>query len=695
MRVLGVNNGHDPSCALLCDGEVVAFIEEERLNRFRHGVPLRDKDRAMASPRSFLPFHSLAYCLEAAHLAIDDLDLIVVANRDLWVAARIPIRDRRKVTFLPEGSHHLAHALAAFFASPFDSAAVLVADNSGSSFDLAAADGPGERPLRALTLSETVERFYAFRPHDGERLPGPDSFVYEAESGWDFSSRSADDWRLVFRNTYPMAEAGWHGLGAMYATVCRALGLVSRESGMDEAGKLMALAAFGPAEAAGDWRLQTRGDFTLGFDGLRDLIRSRGARRPASDGASGVAAAPAGARLARAAQENLERGMLHLATGLRRATGRSRLCLAGGVALNVIANRRLLDEGGFDELFVLPPCNDAGNALGAAVWGHLRAAAAGPRPVRSFFLGRDHEECVVPSAAGLRRLDRTTTIRAAATLLASGRTVAWYAGRSEVGPRALGHRSILADPRTAAMRDHLNYCVKLREPYRPVAPVVLEPYAADWFDLARSPYMLLAARVPERLVQLIGGVVHVDGTARVQTVARDEDPLLYALIDGFRELTGIPMLINTSFNGPGEPLVESPADAMRSFDRLDLDALFVHDMLIERPDPTQVLLDAAPGWRDVLDAVLDAPRNRAFIAHVSATAEISPTCFAAVVASCLAGLEPATLADAGRDAVRGVREDAYLLRRLYFFLRREKLALDVVPGWTWTAISRPRCAAAI
>ena len=276
---------------------------------------------------------------------------------------------------------------------------------------------------------------------------------------------------------------------------------------------------------------------------------------------------------------------------LRETTGARNLCIAGGVGLNCVANGRILREAGFDNVWIQPAAGDDGIAIGCAYYGHL---AIQKKP-RSFvmdhaYLGIEYPARAVSEALNswLVRLETTRTSSGdicadTARLLAEGNVFGWFQGRSEFGPRALGNRSILADPRTPAMKDKLNKRVKHRQAFRPFAPVVLAERVNEVFEgEAESPFMLLAQRVRPEWTHKIPAVVHVDGTARVQTVRENQNPRLYRLLREFDTITGVPVLLNTSFNVKGEPIVETPRDAVECFLATGIDYLVLNDILIAK-----------------------------------------------------------------------------------------------------------------
>jgi carbamoyltransferase len=335
------------------------------------------------------------------------------------------------------------------------------------------------------------------------------------------------------------------------------------------------------------------------------------------------------ADVARSIQTVTEEVMLRLAKHARRTTGHRDLCLAGGVALNCVANGRLLQEAGFERIWIQPAAGDAGGALGAALlaWHRRHPKPSGSqRAIRSSddmqgaFLGPAYsaeaiEQVLLRHQAVFERCTEPELVHRVAELLSQEKVVGWFQGRLEFGPRALGHRSILGDPRSPTMQSQLNLKVKFRESFRPFAPAVLTERAADFFQLSgESPYMLIVAQVrPElrrpvdqsiagfrRLHQVrstIPAVTHIDGSARVQTVSRERDPLFHELLRQFEARTGCPVLINTSFNVRGEPVVCSPEDAYRCFVNTEMDYLAIGPFLLERlrQPPTECRPAFAPG----------------------------------------------------------------------------------------------------
>ncbi|ACU37802.1 carbamoyltransferase family protein [Actinosynnema mirum] len=563
MLVLGMNLSHDRSACLIRDGEVVVAIEEERLDRMKHSEGFLVHGYFEKLTKT-LPMRSVTYCLDAAGVGIDEVDL-VVGNRPLHDGAvrrllrELPLRDKGKLRELPQPSHHLAHAWCAYATAPFDDTAILVVDGIGSRL-------PGTGRL---------EKHSFFHARDGRVTPVAGT-SYDA----DFSTV---------------------GLGLFYEFFTAKLGFVTRWGhpgfgvfgcgGYLEAGKTMGLAPFGRPRP--DWGplLEYDGDdVTARMSTLEESYAKWLEAEGEEFSAAGREAwrTPFAEDVARKAQDELEEAMTHLARRARELTGASRLCLTGGVALNSVANQRISAEGLFEQVHVSPPAGDAGIAIGAAAYGY-HELLGGRRRGRftTAGVGRHYTEQDVDRAlagVGDRVRSRRADVREVARLLADRRIVGWFHGGSEIGPRALGHRSLLADPRHPGMLDYLNTVVKHREPFRPYAPSVLAEHAGSWFDLrGDSPYMLLVPEVLPARRALVPAITHVDGTARVQTVERSVNPLFHEVIQEFHALTGVPLLLNTSFNDAGEPIVETPEDALRTFLRTEIDHLYLGGRLVDKP----------------------------------------------------------------------------------------------------------------
>ena len=565
MVTLGLHNMHDAAAALVGDGQVLAAAEEERFLRRKHVTAL--------------PVHAIRACLKETGVAWQDLDQVAVPwkywqiGRRAKLALGAMVRSRAlcgvkarrsteraqewiELLFLASRlerefgtggpkpvflDHHLCHAASTFLVSPFERAAILVVDGASEAHTtmLAAGEGAQIRPLM--------------------RVPLP------------------------------------HSLGQFYAAMTAYLGFVPDQ---DEY-IVMGLAAYGEPRYA-EWLrtnvllLQPAGQFILHTDVLdfhlaRDgqfstaLLQGLGPNRPADTEPD-----QRHRDIAASVQLVLEETLLHLGRELRRRTDCEDLCLAGGVAFNCVANRRLREDLGFRRIFVQPAAGDAGAALGAALWLATRRDARRPTEMRSSYLGPGYSEEACRDALendGLifERLPEEMLCTRVATALANGQLVCWFQGRMEWGPRALGNRSLLADPRREDMRALINSKVKHRHPFRPFAPAVLEERASEYFDLpSPSPFMQFTVPTRPSAKGVIPAVTHVDGTARVQTVDRDSNPKFRRLLETFDRLTGVPVLLNTSFN-VNEPIVCSPEDAIRSFQRTQVEWLVLENLLVRRP----------------------------------------------------------------------------------------------------------------
>jgi carbamoyltransferase len=578
---------HDSAAALLDGGEVVAAAQEERFSR-------RKNDERF-------PHHAVAYCLQEAGLTAAELDAVVfydkpvtkfarlletyvaIAPRGLrswidilpsWLGEKLnlPHTIREELPGLRKGvpvlftEHHVSHAASAFYPSPFEEAAILTVDGVGEYATTTIGRGRGE----------TIEVFEELR--------------------------------------FP------HSLGLLYSAFTAYCGFRVNSGEY----KLMGLAPYGepryaPAILEHLIDLKPDGSFRLNLEFFEFLggRRMTGDRFHALFGGSprapDTAFEPRHADVARSVQAVTEEVLLRLARRACERAGERRLCMAGGVALNCVANGRILREAGVEALWIQPAAGDAGGALGAALaaWhqhGERRPRAARPVGVdrmRAARLGpafNDHEIDLVlrQHAAVFERLEREALLARTVDLLQQEKVVGWFQGRLEFGPRALGSRSILADPRSPRIQSVLNLKVKFRESFRPFAPVVRRERVSDYFELdGESPYMLLVApvrrglRLPadpavtgfERLRSprsVLPAVTHVDHSARIQTVTREEDPLLYALLERFEAATGCAVLVNTSFNVRGEPVVGSPDDAYRCFVHTGMDYLAMGSYLLDR-----------------------------------------------------------------------------------------------------------------
>jgi carbamoyltransferase len=604
MKILGIScYYHDSAACLVDDGEIVAAVQEERFTRRRH-----DAD---------FPEQAVRYCLEEAGAARSGIDAVAfydkpilkfhriletylgVAPRGLrsftravpiWLREKLWIEpnvrealercgvDAPEALYFPE--HHESHAASAFYPSPFPEAAVLTIDGVGewATATIAVGEGSSLRLQRQLSFPHSLGLLYS-------------AFTY-------FTGFKVNSAEYKLMGLAPYGEPRYVDL-----ILDRLLDL----------------------RADGSFRLQMEY-----FGYLDDLVMTSGKFAELFGGPPRSPESPLTRRemdIARSIQVVTEEIVLRMAREARRLTGKSKLCLAGGVALNCVANGRLLREAIFDDLWIQPAAGDAGGALGAAlaVWhnelGSPRRLRDGTDSMRGSFLGPEFSPAQIKEyldAQGYpyRELDAQEWPREIARLVADQMVVGLFHGRMEFGPRALGNRSIIGDPRSAKMQSVLNLKIKFRESFRPFAPAVLEQHAAEYFELDReSPYMLLVAPMrAERCLPAQGdehqleihewvnrprsdlpAITHVDYSARIQSVSERTNPRFHALLSAFRDLTGCAVLINTSFNVRGEPIVCTPSDAYRCFLRTEMDYLVLGPYLLSKAE--QPRWQESENWR--------------------------------------------------------------------------------------------------
>jgi carbamoyltransferase len=585
LNILGVSfDYHDSAAALLVDGRVIAAAQEERFSRCKHDAKL--------------PENAIAFCLHQAGLSAADLDAVVFHEstsikldrivtaylhrfqesptylqfvEDLWAheGKFYPLRRLSAHLDMPDDKlfrvgHHEAHAASAFYCSPFDEAVIVTMDGVGE-YDTTTV---------ALGRNNRIEELYA------GRLP--------------------------------------HSLGLLYSAFTAFLGFEVNEGEY----KVMGMAAFGRPRFAD----QVRKLVELTDDGLFKIDQSCfefycpqgypynermkelfGAPRPPSQPfrihRRHVGGAPDDvekvsqhyADLAASLQIVTEEVILHLVRSAMRRTGMKNVCLAGGVALNSVANARLQREIGCS-LYVQPSAGDSGAALGAALAWHHSQGGLRTSPMTNPFLGKEYDANDIMQELNrhnlpLRRLEEDELCDVVTDLIAKGCVVGWMQGRFEWGPRALGNRSILADPRRADMKDIVNVKIKFREPFRPFAPSVLAHRAHDYFDFpaglsqtAPENFMLAIALVKQGMEKVIPAVTHADGTARLQLVLAETNPLYFKLISVFERKTGVPLVLNTSFNLKGEAMVDKPYDALQTFAWSGMDAVVMGNYLVLKDD---------------------------------------------------------------------------------------------------------------
>lgn len=573
---------HDSAAAIIVDGQIMAAAQEERFTRDKHS--------------SVFPAQSIRYCLEAANCQLSELDAIAFYDKPLlkferllqtyyafaprglwsflkampvWMDEKLFLRnriyqelkllgtfDQKQVKLLfPE--HHLSHAASAFYPSTFERAAILTID------------GVGEWSTASIALGE------------GARI------------------------KLIKQMNFP------HSLGLLYSAFTYFLGFRVNSGEY----KVMGLAPYGKVDSeqvqyyvalikrhlvdikadGSIWLDQSWFNYSTGLRMVRvrkwERLFGMPKRKPESD------IRQEHKDLALAIQQLTEEIVLRMATTAKKETGASRLCLAGGVALNGVANGKLLRSGLFDEIYVQAAAGDAGGALGAALavnylyFNEVRSLASSDDLMQGAYLGPAFPEREIQKSHRLAGAvsrhyeDFTVLVDFIAEQLAEGKIIGWFQGRMEYGPRALGNRSILADPRRRDMQEQLNRKVKRREGFRPFAPAVLEERANEYFVLDRSsPYMSFVVPLREKYRADFPAITHVDYSARVQTVSNRTNSRFTALLRAFAQKTACPMLVNTSFNLRGEPIVASPADAYRCFMETEIDFLVIGDYVYDKKE---------------------------------------------------------------------------------------------------------------
>jgi len=583
-HVLGLNKyDHDVSAVLLRDGVPVAAICKERLTR--------EKNAGGA------PDVAVGYCLKAAGIRLADVDVIVQNSYALNIeeleqdllsrvhALHMPPDERALVLASPlfrnadavTISHHLAHAYSAFAPSPFEEGAVMVIDGVGSHRRDVTENIPAADTGHAADRES--ESYYVFRGTEIECV--------------------GKEWLRATPGTLSEDFTKLAGLGAVYSRVSEYV-----FGNWNKCGEVMGLAAYGKARddlppLVGVHPAGRQDGRTWAVPMWPEWLHNpwvppqEGDLTPAQEQAAWEASPhqQEWRDLCRRVQTDLEEALLERARRLHAETGMKRLVIAGGVALNCVANARIADETPFDEVWVQPAAGDSGVSLGCALYGELAVAG---RP-RRYVMGTDglgvrYSAADVDAALATRFISKCVrsrrvddVARETAKILAAGKVVGWFQGGAELGPRSLGQRSIVCDPRDAEAKRRLNATVKHRQEFRPFAPAVPEEVADEWFEPGpASSHMLFVRTIrKDRLAQL-PAVAHVDGTARLQTVVREQRPEFHALLEAFGRETGVPVLVNTSFNIKGEPIVETPLDAILCFLGTDIDVLVLEDRIVEK-----------------------------------------------------------------------------------------------------------------
>jgi carbamoyltransferase len=611
MDVLGINQHHDSAAALVRDGQIVAFCEEERLSRRKH-----DGD---------FPARAIRYCLDEGGITLGDVDrvayfwqghrevlhamghfarhfpetLAVVRNDGGYFTPRAQgVRDtfRNSGTQRHPDDYHVGGALLLHLKRSFRIKTLVreaVGYDGPTRFKVDLVDHHRSHAASTYLLSPWQES--AIITWDGIGSDGTSTFLARGEG---------DAIVPLRRVKFP------HSLGAFYADVTGWLGFKPTR---DE-GKVMGLAAYGEPTFVDDFRslvrLEEDGRYALDLSWFRHHASGKHQVSERFLSTFGPARERGGhdvpqhyADVAYALQVTLEEVGLHVARWLQAETGSTRLCTAGGVALNSVMNGRILLETDFQDFFAQPASADDGSAIGAAMAVAVEDLHAPRHRGGYIFLGPhftevELEKAIVDAGLPYRRVDDIGAV--VAQSLVDGNIVGWYQDRMEAGPRALGNRCILADPRDPTAKDRLNAKVKHREPFRPFAPSCLAERSGEYFASDYpSPVMLLVFDVLEHQRAAVPAITHHDGTARVQTVTREENPKYHAMISHFDRLTGVPMVTNTSFNDNEEPIVTSPEDAVRCFLKTGMDALALGDFWIEKPVAAAPVAELGSGSGEV------------------------------------------------------------------------------------------------
>lgn len=562
MNIIGINAYfHDSSCALIQDGKLICAVSEERFSRYKNDARL--------------PIRAFRYCLEKGGISINDVDCVAYyenpekkISRQLmfnfnqalddelgWIDYSRPFREIREILgyegLIKSYDHHLSHAAGSYLFSGFEEAAILTNDAVGE---------------------------------------------------WDtttFGYAKGQNINLFERTTYP------HSVGLFYSTLTNYLGfkVLSGEY------KVMGLAPYGQPVYADKLRrlyhMKNKFSFELNmkyFDFGQiermytdDLIDYLGIlpRIPESE------LKKEHMDLAKSLQVVLEEILIKQVQDLKERVDTKNLCMSGGVALNCVATHAIRKTGLFENIFIQPSAGDSGSALGAAALAYTELSGCSCDPLKNVYLGPSYSSTEIAemlSALEIEavdyRNDRSGLNEAVVKRILEKKVVGWFQGSMEFGPRALGARSILADPRDEKMRDKLNNVVKKREAFRPFAPAILEEYTQDHMDFkGTSPYMLETCQVSSNLE--LPAITHVDGSARIQTVSKKDNPQMHSLIKCFYEKTGCPILVNTSFNVRGEPIVCTPIDALRCFGNSGIDVLVLEDFVIDRSALSEKFVEMA------------------------------------------------------------------------------------------------------
>jgi carbamoyltransferase len=554
MRVLGFSVGHDKGAVIIEDGKVIVGITQERISRVKHDG---------AHQGGLIPFESINYCLNSIGITYKEIDLFVYSTTELEDKTAADFFRKYndisydRLFFIP---HHLAHAYSTFFSSGFDDAAVIVADASGS----------------ILNFKNKLHLWYEV---DRTGL-NPDEDWTEGISIYHFKKNEYNEvYKKWIKYPVPIDTNEGVSVGTVYSQGSLQLIYEPNEHTWP-AGKLMGLASYADDEIVKEAPeyVQDLGD---------DIYIPNNAIYPKVTWGSDFFSR---ACVAGIYQREQERASLILAKIAKDKTGSENVCVAGGSFLNCNSNERILNSGLYENCYFIPPSDDSGIPLGCAWFAYQKLTDISEVEQLSPYLGKSYSKNDVVEALneypGLKYTEYDNfdlLINEISYWLTQNRVIGWFQGGSEIGPRALGNRSILASPIKSWMTGHITSDIKKREWYRPFAPAVLFEHQSEVFESdVYSPYMLLTTTVKEDWINKIPAVVHIDNSARHQSVTEKNNPKFYSLIKKFYEKTNVPVLLNTSFNGPKEPIVETPKEAINTFLENNLDYLVINNFIISK-----------------------------------------------------------------------------------------------------------------
>jgi carbamoyltransferase len=554
MRVLGFSVGHDKGAVIIENGKVVVGITQERLTRIKHDG---------AYQGGLIPFESINYCLNALSITHRDIDYYVYSTTEIEDTVGSQFFSKYydlKVEILNFIPHHLAHAYSAFFSSGLEDAAVIVADASGS----------------IVTFKNKTHIWYDPKEYNLDT----DSDWAEGISIYHFNKNEHKElYKKWIKYPVPINTDEGVSLGTMYSTGSLQL-IYEPNTQTWPAGKLMGLASYANEDIVNEAPFfveEKEDDIYISNNNIYPKVSWK------SDFYSRAC-------VAGIYQREQERASLMLANMTKKFTDSKNICVVGGSFLNCNSNEKILNSGLFENCYFLPPSDDSGIPLGCAWFAYQKLTDIEETEMLSPYFGREYSKGEVfaalnehPTLVYTEYQNFDDLVENVSFSLSQNRVIGWFQGGSEIGPRALGNRSIIASPINSWMTGHINSDIKRREWYRPFAPAVLFEHQGDVFESSvYSPYMLVTTTVKEEWRNKVPAITHIDNSSRHQSVTVENNPRFYSLISKFNEKTGVPVLLNTSFNGPHEPIVETPMDAIGTFLSCNLDILVLNNIVITR-----------------------------------------------------------------------------------------------------------------